>query len=417
MTISNSIALLYIFGAMILLLMAAGCIQGMERYERRTYVLTVLLLLGAALMLTGLSIALLVNPAMMLRRQILQMVLRVLYFTTLAVFTAYLMLLMQGDDIKLRWRVNRPIIAICLLGAICWAAETLYTESGLGFVLFLLGQIAIILATLFDMAIVWKYRERLGPLQVKSSLVYLILPFMALLFVGTPYFEKVLHMLLAFRLAYLYVTLHVHRNLRYQQERAANAQLQLTLLESRLHPHFIYNVLNIIYYLCEQDPATAQKAVSDFSTYLRANLSAADERALPIPFAEEWNATEKYLALEKLRYEDDLRVETDFKVMNFLVQPFLLRSLVNNAVRHGIAKKEDGGTVRITADIENDNYVITVSDDGVGFDTSLLKDTGDSHFGLRSIGEQLRQIGGSMEVTSSPGAGTTVRVNIPTARA
>ncbi|MGN1187444.1 MAG: sensor histidine kinase, partial [Lachnospiraceae bacterium] len=123
---------------------------------------------------------------------------------------------------------------------------------------------------------------------------------------------------------------------------------RIALAMSQIQPHFIYNSLNSIYHLCEKDVEMAQQAISDFSEYLQRSLSAADRITL-ISFGEELNHVKTYLKLEQLRFGKDLNVVYHIETVGFMLPALSVQPLVENAVKHGICVKEEGGgTVTLT---------------------------------------------------------------------
>ena len=182
---------------------------------------------------------------------------------------------------------------------------------------------------------------------------------------------------------------------------------------SQLQPHFLYNVLNSIYYLCEKDPKTAQEMVDHFSDYLRNHMMALEETS-QIPFREELEHIRTYLSLEQIRFSDELKVEYKIGPDDFMVPPLSIQPLVENAVRHGVTKKRGGGTVTIATEEKEDAFVVLVTDTGIGFDPDHYMEDGKPHIGIRNVEERLHSmVGGSLKVTSRPGRGTTAAVIIP----
>lgn len=188
---------------------------------------------------------------------------------------------------------------------------------------------------------------------------------------------------------------------------------RVSAMLSQMQPHFLYNVLNSIYQLCEVDPKTAQDAIEKFSDYLRNNMASLEQKE-GIPFEEEYSHVKTYLSLEQIRFPGKLRVAEDIQVSNFKVPPLTVQVLVENAVKHGVTKKRGGGTVMVATRELPDCWQITVSDTGKGFDPAHYEEDGKAHFGLRNVRERLRLMaGGTLTVTSSPGQGTTAEIRIP----
>ena len=123
---------------------------------------------------------------------------------------------------------------------------------------------------------------------------------------------------------------------------------------------------------------------------------------------------EKYLYLEKLRFEEDLNIEYDLQGGDFYLPALSIQPIVENAVKHGTGAKLDGGTVCIATREEEDAFVVTVSDDGVGFDPDKDLSDGREHVGIRNVRERVQKMcGGSLSITSREGEGTTAVIRIP----
>lgn len=191
------------------------------------------------------------------------------------------------------------------------------------------------------------------------------------------------------------------------------AESRISVMLSQLQPHFLYNVLNSIYYLCKHDPMTAREMVDKFSDYLRNNMSSLERKGL-IPFSEEYNHIQTYLSLEQLRFQKTLDVVYDIDTMRFRLPPLTVQPLVENAVRHGITKKHGGGMVRISTSETADSYIVVVRDTGRGFDPEHYMDDGKVHIGIRNVRERLeRMVGGTLTIESVPDVGTVATITIP----
>ena len=186
---------------------------------------------------------------------------------------------------------------------------------------------------------------------------------------------------------------------------------KLTL--SQINPHFIFNTLNTIYYLCEKDSAEAQNAIEDFSAYLRENMDSIKNME-PIPFKQELVHVKRYLEIEKLRYEDELNVVYDINAKDFSVPALSVQALVENAVHHGLGKKENGGTITISSWQGKETVVVKIEDDGVGFNVNAKQADGRSHTGIENVRSLLdRMCGGTLEIISERGKGTVAMLRIP----
>ena len=188
-----------------------------------------------------------------------------------------------------------------------------------------------------------------------------------------------------------------------------NVQLSL----SQIGPHFIFNSLNTIYYLVEKDPEAAQAAINEFSVYLRGNIDSFGKKE-PIPFSEELEHVQHYLTLEKLRYEEELNVVFDIHTRDFLIPALSVQALAENAVRHGVSKKEGGGSVVIQAWEGKDTFSVAVRDDGRGFDPEEEPRDGKTHTGIKNVRKLVSAIcNGTLDIMSEKGVGTTAVIRVP----
>lgn len=198
--------------------------------------------------------------------------------------------------------------------------------------------------------------------------------------------------------------------LRHEKEQT---ELRVSAMISQMQPHFLYNSLAVIAALCEEDPELAAKATNAFSDYLRENISFANKSG-PISFSEELGHIKIYVWLEKLRFPNKLSVEYDIKCTAFPVPALSVQPMVENAVKHGICKTKEGGTVRICSFESDQYYMVTINDDGAGFDVSQGASDGRHHLGIENTRYRIREMmGGSLDIESFPGKGTTVIIKIP----
>ena len=188
---------------------------------------------------------------------------------------------------------------------------------------------------------------------------------------------------------------------------------RIAIMLSQMQPHFIHNILNVIYYLCGKDPVAAQGAISKFSDHLRNNLEAVSQKEL-ITFRKELDHIHTYLELEQIRFGEELSIIYDIEEDSFLLPVLSIQPLVENAVKHGIAKKRGGGVVTISSQKTEKAYRITISDTGAGFDVDRYMDDGKVHVGLMNVRQRLAsRMNATVDIDSTPGNGTTVTVTIP----
>jgi len=206
-------------------------------------------------------------------------------------------------------------------------------------------------------------------------------------------------------------SVHAKQDLAAREKELDDMKIQIVL--SQIQPHFIFNALNTIYYLCAKNAAVAQQAITDFSDYLRGNMEALKYKNA-VPIGDELKHVRSYLALEKLRFDDDLRIRYDIASEEFMIPALTIQPLAENAVKHGIGRKDGGGTLTITTSSEDGAWVVRVEDDGVGFDPEHFMADGKSHIGIENVRERLaRMCGGTLTIRSEKGAGTCAEIRIP----
>jgi two-component system LytT family sensor kinase len=205
------------------------------------------------------------------------------------------------------------------------------------------------------------------------------------------------------------------------ESRARLALAEVRALRAQISPHFVCNALTTISSFVRTDPEEARELLVEFAEYTRYSFRTAGEFTT---LAEELTNIERYLILEKARFGDRLQVKLRIapEVLP-VVLPFLsLQPLVENAVRHGLTSKANGGTVSVIARDSGVDCVITVEDDGVGMDPARLRDQMDgshlsgAHVGLGNVHDRLRTAFGDecgLVVETGPGAGTKVSLRVP----
>ncbi len=189
--------------------------------------------------------------------------------------------------------------------------------------------------------------------------------------------------------------------------------LQTSIALSQIKPHFLYNSLNTIYVLCGKDLEKGRQAISDLSDYLRINIGSIDSK-LPIPFDKEMEHVRKYLSLEKYRFPDEFSVSYVTPVTDFSLPALTIQPLVENAVRHGVVPRGEDGIILISTRESVDHYIVTITDNGPGFDPDVRQEESPDHIGIRNVRERLQRLcGGDLEIHSTIGYGTEAIIRIP----
>ena len=194
--------------------------------------------------------------------------------------------------------------------------------------------------------------------------------------------------------------------------------LSMKIALSQIKPHFLYNALNSIYVLCDQDPPKAKKLINNLSEYLRTDIGSIGT-GKTIPFEKELDHTNVYLEIEKARFGDRFVVEYDIEVADFNIPPLTIQPLVENAVKHGVCKKSPSDPDVITIKTEQGyGFVkIIIADNGVGFDLTkynAMDKSSTDKIGIANVRDRLKILENSeMNVFSEPGKGTRVEIIIP----
>lgn len=215
----------------------------------------------------------------------------------------------------------------------------------------------------------------------------------------------------------LYMMIYSRRGRDLTDVKEELTQTQIRLMLSKIRPHFLFNSLTAISELCKENPELAKQSIDDFAKYLRTNMDSLGNDKI-VDFPVELQHTKTYLNLEKLRYEEKLNIEFDITSKDFQIPSLTLQPIVENAIKHGISKKDEGGTVLIKTDENQNYYIITVQDDGPGFNQKefdlKLRDSERSHIGLNNVKERLAKMcDGKLTISGEIGKGTTVNIFIP----
>jgi signal transduction histidine kinase len=222
----------------------------------------------------------------------------------------------------------------------------------------------------------------------------------------------------------LYYTLEYYR--RYQQESVRAAQLQTQLaqaqvqtLKMQLHPHFLFNTLHSISALVHDDPDSAESMIARLSDLLRRALdqSATQE----IPLRDELDFLNLYLDIERIRFEDRLKVEYDIDpgVLDALVPNMILQPLVENAIRHGISSRTENGRICISAKKRANDLLLRVEDNGSGMPARAVLALKEG-VGLTSTRGRLERLYGSgqrLQLEAPSAGGLIARIVLPFATA
>ncbi|QMV45028.1 response regulator [Cohnella cholangitidis] len=182
-------------------------------------------------------------------------------------------------------------------------------------------------------------------------------------------------------------------------------QSEMAFLQAQIKPHFLYNALNTIIAVCPVDPYKAMELLVELSQFLRSSFDFHNRDKLTT-IGKELELVKSYLAVEKARFEERLNVRLEVECdLQVRIPPLTIQPIIENAVNHGVMKKEAGGTVKLGITEENGNIMVRVEDDGVGFTEKRLaevqSDKGTGRVGLSNIHRRLVNLYGSGLVISN----------------
>lgn len=208
---------------------------------------------------------------------------------------------------------------------------------------------------------------------MQALVAQMIVSFLVFLFWSLAYF------------IYLYFERY-NKSLKYE---ATIRETELNNLKSQLNPHFIFNALNSIRALVDENPKKSKEAITQLSHILRNSLNS--DRKKLVPFTEELRTVKDYLGLESIRYEERLNVGFDIAEGSdqFQMPPLMMQTLVENGVKHGIARLTKGGSIKIRTTLEEDWLVVQIRNTG-----QLANGVLNKGFGLANTKKRLEMIYG-----------------------
>ena len=209
-------------------------------------------------------------------------------------------------------------------------------------------------------------------------------------------FPKIINWSLLFLLrSFLYFLFHFINNYKKEEIKnlkweAARNEIELNKIKSQLNPHFIFNSMNSIRALVDEDPQLAKNAITQLSNVLRNSLMIGKKKLIPL--SDELKIVDDYLSLEKTRFEEKLTIikQIESNTENFLIPPLMIQTLVENGIKHGTSKLPEGGTVEIESKLENEFLKITIHNSGF-YDINNTPETG---FGILNTKQRLQLLYG-----------------------
>jgi signal transduction histidine kinase len=322
-----------------------------------------------------------------------------------------------------KWMI-RTVIGLTVLQVLLgWLTEVyVYTPIS--------GMMTLIVGSIIYAYVIWvfyrSYRQRepgaiLLLLAVSFWLVFILHWGFSMLLTLNPHDLPPVHvpvfvLLMAFGLSVQQKTLTKQLN-----------ETELAKLRHQIKPHFLFNAINTIIWASKRDSQQARDLLLRLSDFLRGSFDF-DDRDVLVPFKKELDLTEAYVAIEQARFEEELhvqmRIADEVLAANVLVPPLIFQPLVENAVRHGVMKKDGGGTVTVRADLEDGFLVLAVEDDGVGFSEEQLRAIASGRFeqltedrigvGLNNVRLRLwKQYQVRLSISNHEQGGAKVEMKIP----
>jgi sensor histidine kinase YesM len=192
----------------------------------------------------------------------------------------------------------------------------------------------------------------------------------------------------------------------------------MAAMQAQVEPHFLFNTLASIDHLIEVDPPRASQMQKNLIALLRASMPTMRETqdsAAPRDLQRELAVIRPYLEILKVRMEERLATEIDVPegLMSAQFPPMMIQTLVENAIKHGLEPKPEGGRLTLKAEIVHGKLAVSVTDTGLGFGRAPTAGTG---VGLANIRERLQLIYGTkalLAVAENPGGGTRVTITVP----
>ncbi len=346
------------------------------------------------------------------------------YFLVIGLFTIYLDMYEQPDGYRISIPAHVAFFVSAITGVFWFVSDftgSIYTQDAEALTKgtwYYFGQVGGYITTLITICILIRKARALKRHEVIAFIAFIAGPLIGSLLKGYLKYVTLMPLMVALSLVIIQVFVQGARESYYRQQMIEMSKMRTDLLMSRMKPHFIYNVLNTIYALCDSSVDEAKRAISLFANYLRTSLVDLDSHKL-ISFEEELSHVENYLEIEKIRFGDKLIIKTDIKTTDFQVPPLSIQAIVETAVRHGIEKKVEGGTLTISSDEDAENITVTIADTGAGFEDieklqNEKKGAKRKHIGMYSSSYRIEKLcGGTVSYVSKKDEGTTATIIIP----
>ncbi|MCR4955432.1 MAG: histidine kinase [Lachnospiraceae bacterium] len=388
---------------------------GLDRWSKRYFITFYLInIIGGAVFI--LDMITYMDPRMY-NLSILLPFIEFFFYSLSPVLLTFYLLYCCGENLK-----KNPILrAVLFLWAVYLAMITIAQFTSAFFYTLPTGQsfmgkeypliyLPIILIMLINLRTLIVKRKKLPKRYFWAFLIYILPTTIATVIHSLVFNIMAINIALCIGSISMYILILTDQMNQYmrQQQDIVKQQTQIMVLQMR--PHFIYNTMTSIYYLCDQDPKKAQQVILDFTTYLRKNFNAIASNDL-IPFSEELEHVKAYLAVETAQFEDNLSVEYHIFHSQFLIPSLTLQPLVENAVKHGLDPDLDPLHIQIQTSVTDSSSIIIVKDNGPGIVSKNIFDTNNA---LSNIKQRLKVMcHGTITITNAPEGGAIAKIEIP----
>ena len=275
------------------------------------------------------------------------------------------------------------------------------------------GMIAFI-GIVITFGVVLEYFQYLRAIEKIATLVYLILPVAAIVVQSFHYGVSFTYLSMVISALVLFIMFEIEYVQHNMNKERQLAEERIRLFNRQIQPHFVFNSLSVIKHLIRKSPEEAVKTLEEFAGYLR-NSTDLMNTGDCVPIKSELELVKHYAYMQQKRFGDSIRYEFDIRDEDFSIPPFAVQTVVENAVEHGLrAGGRDDGIIAVKTYKKGKAHVVEISDNGVGFDTSVLDDeTQTEHVGIKNTKARLALMcDGTVEIKSEKGKGTVVTITV-----
>lgn len=280
------------------------------------------------------------------------------------------------------------------------------------FLIAVLNSLCLYAPVLINIMILIYYHKGM-PLRDKITMIIIQLSTIPFYFLDVKYHTVLFYLAISLEVPIIYVYSVSYQEGRLRLLEKEDAENRASLVAVQIHPHFVLNTLTTVRALCRKNQEEAISALDFLSVYMQGVMRTMTKQEC-IHIKAEIEFIESYIGIEKLRYGKNLNVKYEIMDIDFEVPALCIQPLVENAIRHGLCPKEEGGDIRIAVSEEDKAYCILVEDNGIGFDEDQVKNDGRKHIGIQNVRDRLMlSKHGSLEIESVKGEGTRAWIKIP----